>query len=74
MHLYNRQLHGEDKAQAKRLASLAKEQGLSYTEADVANQQALMDMSIDGKRYYGEKRGCGSAAIIERCCCVRISE
>jgi filamentous hemagglutinin len=56
VHLYNRQLHAEDKAQTKRLAAQAKEQGLPYTEADIANQQALMDMTIDGKKYYGDNQ------------------
>jgi filamentous hemagglutinin len=51
--LYNRQLHDEDRDQATRLAALAKEKGLRYTEADIANQQALMDLTVDGKTYYG---------------------
>jgi hypothetical protein len=53
--LYNRQLHDEDRDQATRLAALAKEKGLPYTEAGIANQQALMDLTVGGKTYYGDK-------------------
>ena len=54
--LYNRQLHDEDREQTKRLAAVTKEKGLSYTEADIANQQALMDLTVDGKTYYGDNQ------------------
>ena len=54
--LFNRQLHDEDKAQTKRLAVLSKEKGLLYTEGDIANQQALMDLTGGGKTYYGENQ------------------
>jgi filamentous hemagglutinin len=53
---FNRQLHDEDKAQTKRLAVLSKEKGLSYAEGDIANQQALMDLAVGGKTYYGENQ------------------
>ncbi|PPK44809.1 hemagglutinin-like protein [Trinickia symbiotica] len=54
--LYNRQLNDEEREQAKRLSALAKERGLTYTEADIKNQQALMNLAIDGKTYYGDNQ------------------
>ncbi|MGI4814743.1 MAG: hypothetical protein ACRYGG_15615, partial [Janthinobacterium lividum] len=53
---FNRQLHEDDKTQGKKLAELAKQQGLPYTEADVTNQQALMNMSEGGQTYEGGVR------------------
>ena len=50
---FNRQLHEDDKIQGKKLA---KQQGLSYTEADINNQQALMNMSEGGQTYEGGVR------------------
>jgi hypothetical protein len=35
---------------------LAKEKGLPYTEAGIANQQALMDLTVDGRTYYGDNQ------------------
>ncbi|MEX3956604.1 hypothetical protein [Trinickia sp. EG282A] len=36
-------MNDKDREQAKRLSALAKEQGLTYTGADIKNQQALMN-------------------------------
>lgn len=53
---FNRQLNEADREQGKQLAALAKEKGLSYTEGDIANQQALMDLRVGGKAYYGDNQ------------------
>ncbi|WJF90298.1 hemagglutinin repeat-containing protein [Paraburkholderia bonniea] len=50
---FNRQLHEEEKVLAKKLAD---DSGGKYTEADVVNQLALMDMTKDGKTESGGVR------------------
>ncbi|WP_141639976.1 hypothetical protein [Cupriavidus basilensis] len=60
--LYNRQLHPDDQAQAKKLADLAKTQRLTNTDGspvtatDIANQLAQMDKSAAGQTDAGGNR------------------
>jgi hypothetical protein len=42
---FSRRLHDDDKTPRKKLTELARQQGLPYTEADINNQQVLMNMS-----------------------------
>lgn len=53
---FNRQLNEDDREQRKELAALSKEKGLPYSEGDIANQQALMDLRVGGKAYYGDNQ------------------
>ncbi|CAN7524065.1 hemagglutinin repeat-containing protein [Trinickia sp. LjRoot230] len=50
---FNRQLQDEDREQRKELTALAEEKGLRHTDAEIANQQALMNLSVGakGKRH-----------------------
>ncbi|WP_141639977.1 hypothetical protein [Cupriavidus basilensis] len=60
--LYNRQLHADDQAQAKKLAAQAKAQGLAntdgspVTETDIDNQLAQMDKRAGGQSDAGGNR------------------
>jgi filamentous hemagglutinin len=51
--LYNRQLHPQEKTLAQQLAAASNGQ---YTEAQVENQMALMDVTQDGQTVYGSVR------------------
>ncbi|CAN7600855.1 hemagglutinin repeat-containing protein [Trinickia sp. LjRoot230] len=53
---FNRQLRTDDREQRKELTALAEEKGLRHTEGDIANQQALMDLRVGGKAYYGDNQ------------------
>ncbi|MEX3949954.1 hypothetical protein AB4Y40_19645 [Paraburkholderia sp. EG287B] len=55
--LYNRQLHEDGKAQEKTLAKkLADESGGKYTEQDVENQMAMMNLTVNGQTESGGVR------------------
>ncbi|MEX3977774.1 hypothetical protein AB4Y45_02185 [Paraburkholderia sp. EG287A] len=55
--LYNRQLHQDGKAQEKTLAKkLADESGGKYSEQDVENQMAMMNLTVNGQTESGGVR------------------
>lgn len=54
---FNRQLHEDSKAQEQTLAKqLADESGEKYTEQDIENQMARMDLTVDGQTESGGVR------------------
>ncbi|WP_260858626.1 hypothetical protein [Paraburkholderia sp. BCC1885] len=54
---FNRQLHEDSKAQEQTLAKkLADESGGKYTEQDIENQMARMDLTVDGQTESGGVR------------------